>query len=51
MSKPVGGEIEPTAQGRGRKDRSYDAIANIDARLAKVELAMADTWEEVDLIE
>ena len=42
-------EIKPTA--RGRKDKSRDAIANMEARLAKVELAMADTREGVDLIE
>ena len=45
------GEIKPTARGRGRKDKSRDAIANMEARLAKVELAMADTREGVDLIE
>ena len=44
-------EIEPTARGRGRKDKSRDAITNMKARLAKVELAMADTREGVDLIE
>ncbi|KAJ9689560.1 hypothetical protein PVL29_014977 [Vitis rotundifolia] len=46
-----GRETEPTARGRGRKDKSRDAISNIEARLAKVELAMADTREGVDLIE
>ncbi|KAJ9693691.1 hypothetical protein PVL29_009579 [Vitis rotundifolia] len=46
-----GRETEPTARGRGRKDKSRDAISNMEARLAKVELAMADTREGVDLIE
>ena len=46
-----GRKIEPIAQGRGKKDKSRDAIANMEARLAKVELAMADTWEGEDLIE
>ncbi|RVX18933.1 hypothetical protein CK203_007040 [Vitis vinifera] len=46
-----GRETEPTARGRGRKDKSRDALANMEARLAKVELAMADTREGVDLIE
>ncbi|KAJ9702781.1 hypothetical protein PVL29_004490 [Vitis rotundifolia] len=46
-----GRETEPTARGRGRKDKSRDAMANMEARLAKVELAMADTREGVDLIE
>ncbi|RVW33006.1 hypothetical protein CK203_107567 [Vitis vinifera] len=48
-----GREAEPTARGRGRgkKDTSRDVVANMEARLAKVELAMADTREGVDLIE
>ena len=42
-----GKETEPTVRGRGKgkKDKSHDAIANMEARLAKVELAMANTWE------
>ncbi|RVW79093.1 hypothetical protein CK203_048206 [Vitis vinifera] len=40
-----GREMEHTTRGRGRKDRFRDALANMEARLAKVELAMADTWE------
>ena len=36
-------EIEPATWGNNRKDKSHDAIANMEARLAKVELAMADT--------
>ena len=43
-------EMEHTARGRGKKDKSRDALANIEARLAKVEFTMEDTWEEVDLI-
>ncbi|RVW74266.1 hypothetical protein CK203_051029 [Vitis vinifera] len=46
-----GRETKPTARGRGRKDKSRDALANMEARLAKVELAMADTREGLDLIE
>ena len=49
--KTRGRETEPTIQGRGRKDKSHDTVANMDARLAKVELVMADTREELDLIE
>ena len=41
-----GRETEPTARGKGRKDKSRDALANMEARLA-----MADTREGVDLIE
>ncbi|RVX03562.1 hypothetical protein CK203_027946 [Vitis vinifera] len=46
-----GREMEYTARGQGRKDKSCDALANMKARLAKVELAIADTRERVDLIE
>ena len=46
-----GKETEPTAQGRGKKDKSRDVVANMEARLAKMELAMADTREGLDLIE
>ena len=46
-----GREIEPTARGKGKKDKSRDAIANMEARLANVKLAIADTQEELDLIE
>ena len=46
-----GREIKPTSRGRDKKDKSRDVIANMEARLAKVELVMADTREELDLIE
>ena len=46
-----GREMEHTARGQGRKDKSCDALANMKARLAKVELAIADTRERVELIE
>nr|CAN65762.1 hypothetical protein VITISV_001839 [Vitis vinifera] len=45
-----GRETEPTVRGRGKKDKSRDAVA-MEARLAKVELAMTDTREGLDLIE
>ena len=46
-----GREIEPTMQGRGRKDKSRYVVGNMEVRLAKIELAMADTQERLDLIE
>ena len=46
-----GRATELAARGRGRKDKSCDALANMEARLTKVEIAMANTWEGVDLIE
>nr|CAN61625.1 hypothetical protein VITISV_024717 [Vitis vinifera] len=51
-NKPVGERPSLLhGQGRGKKDTSRDVVANMEARLAKVELAMADTREGVDLIE
>ena len=38
-----GREMEPTALGMGKKDKSHDAIANKEARLTKMELGMAET--------
>ena len=46
-----GRETKPTARGKGKKDKSRDVVANMEARLAKVELAMEDTREGLDLIE
>ena len=46
-----GRETGPTAWGRGRKVKSRDAVANMEARLAKVELAMADTRKGLELVE
>ena len=46
-----GKETKLTTRGRGMKDKSRDAIANLEARLAKVALAMTDTREGMDLIE
>ena len=46
-----GKETKPTTRDMGKKDKSRDVVANMKARLAKVELAMADTQEGFDLIE
>ena len=46
-----GKETKPAARSKGRKDKSCDVVVNMEARLAKVELAMADTRERLDLIE
>ena len=45
-----GRETKLIARGRGKKDKSCDAFANMEARLAKVELAMTDTWKGMNLI-
>ena len=38
-----GRETKPTPRGKCRKDKSRDSSANMEERVAKVELAMADT--------
>ena len=46
-----GRETEPAAWGKGKKAKSRDVVTNMEARLAKVERAMTDTQEGLDLIE
>ena len=46
-----GREIESTAWGKGKKDKSRDTFVNMKARLANVDLAMTDIREGLDLIE
>ena len=46
-----GRETELVAHDRVRKHKSPNAFTNMEARLAKVELAMVNTWKEVELIE
>ena len=36
---------------QGRKDKSCDAISNFEGRITKLELGMADTEGDVDLLE
>ena len=45
MSKPMGERTSLLTRdsSKGKKDKSLDAIANMEARLAKVKLAMVDT--------
>lgn len=45
-----GRETTHTTCDGNRKEKSRDAFSNIEARLPKVELAMVDTWEGMDLI-
>ncbi|KAL6323003.1 hypothetical protein AAG906_023620 [Vitis piasezkii] len=44
-----GREIEPTARGRGKKDKSRDAVANMEAMLAKqgMEKGLEDLREQI----
>ena len=45
-----GRETSFTTYGGRRKQKSRDTVANIKARLGKMELAMMNTWDGIDLI-
>ena len=36
---------------RGRKDKSRDAVSNLEGRIVRLELGVADTKEGMDLLE
>ena len=38
-------------KGRGKKDKSRDLMASLEGRVTRLEVAMADTKEGVDLID
>ena len=44
-------DLDPPAKGRGRKDKSRDAITSLDGWDARLELAMANPKEGLDLLE
>ena len=46
-----GRDLDPLAKGQGRKDKSHDAITSLDGQVSKLELAMEDTKEGLDLLE
>ena len=47
-----GRDVDPVApKGRGKKDKSRDPMASLEGRVTRLEVAMADTKEGVDLME
>ena len=46
-----GGDLDSPAKGRGKKDKSRDALTSLDGRVARLEAIMADTKEGMDLME
>ena len=44
-------DLDPPAKGRRKKDKSRDALMSLDGRVARMEVAMADTKEGLDLME
>ena len=46
-----GRDLDPPAKGRGKKDKSRDPLTSLDSWVMRLEIAMADTKEGVDLME
>ena len=46
-----GRDLDPPIKGRGKKDKSRDPLTSLDSRVTRLEIAMADTKEGVDLME
>ena len=46
-----GRDLDPPAKGRGKKDKSRDPLTSLYSRVTRLEIAMADTKEGVDLME
>ena len=47
-----GRDVDPVApKGRGKKDKSRDSMASLEGRVTRLEVAMADTKEGVDIME
>lgn len=51
VGEQVRGKDIPPARGRGKRNKFIDIVANMEAKLLKVEIAMANTQEVVDLLE
>ena len=45
-----GRDLYPPAKGRGKKDKSRDALMSLDGRVARLEVSMLDTKEGLDLM-
>ena len=46
-----GRDLDPPAKGREKKDKSRDPLTSLDGRVTRLEVAMADTKEGMDLME
>ena len=44
-------DLDPPTKGRGKKEKSRDPLTSLDSRVTRLEIAMADTKEGVDLME
>ena len=46
-----GGDLDPPTKGRGKKDKSRDSLTSLDGRVTRLEVAMADTKQGMNLME
>ena len=46
-----GRDLDPPAKGRRKKDKPRDPLTSLDGRVTRLEVAMADTKEGMDLME
>ena len=46
-----GRDLDPSAKGRGKKDKSHDLLTSLDGLVTRLEVAMVDTKEGMDLME
>ena len=44
-------DIDPSAQSRGKKEKSSDIVVNMEARLLKMEVVMADNRQVMYMLE
>ena len=49
--KVRGRDLDPPAKGRGKKDKSRDALTSLDGRVPRLDVAMTDNKEGMDLME
>ena len=51
VEQVCGRDLDPSAKGRGNKDKFRDPLMSLDGRLPRLEVAMANTKEGMDLME
>ena len=51
MQASSGRDLDPLAKGRGKKDKSRDALMSLNSQVTRLEVAMVNTKEGIDLME
>ena len=49
--KVRGRDLDSPAKGRGKKDKSHDTLTSLDGRVPRLDVAMTDNKEGMDLME